>query len=855
LLTPAGRRDEWRREWAAEMEAVGRWHPIGALLDAALLRADAIRDGFWTDLRYGARTLARTPLFALSAIVALGTGIGANSALFSAVHAMLWRTPGQIADPERVAHIYTSDYSGPLFGMSSFPDYEHIRRNSKSLAETGAYSDGEAPVLIAAGSEPEQASICFATTSYFHVLGVRPYAGEFFATDSQEEAAVISDRFWERRFGRMPSALGASLQVNGVPMRVIGIAPAGFQGSGIEASPDLWVPLLQIHKVYPGFSRTVVDRRSRSLEVVARLRQGALLDQLRGELAVTAAALSKEHPADWTDRMNNPRRLTAVPLNESTFDPGSRGEAKEIAAMGFAVLGTVLLAVCATVGSMLLARARSRDREFAIRVSLGADRARLVRQLLTESGILAALGSALGIVLASWSMQVLNRTPSLWMGLDGVRLQLESDVLLYTAAITILAAAASGLTPAWLASRKDLNAVMAGVNARGDGRRLSRFLVAAQVCLSVTLLICSALLVRSFAKAQDARTGFRWEGVTLARLDLSGRGFTAQQSSDWTRGLVEHLQSAVPGVEAAAISERVMLVERLPRRGLRVEGYTYAPGESTENHTMFVSPGYLSLLGIPLLDGRALAWTDTPDRARVAVVNEAYARKYWPGKSALGNRMQSPRGPITIVGVAANTLFGSPTDPPGRPLLYLPVTQEVRPVLTAHLKLRPGTSPGTVREGLRSYESTLFPTHLASYEGSLREAAMPRWFATVLVGMSGFLALFLAALGLYGVLSFTVSQHRREIGVRLAVGGPPMRVARQVFAGMARLLAAGVVAGIAITGGAAQLLGSWLYGITPWDPLSWAGVLVLLGGAGVLASWAPLRRLVQVDPVTALRQD
>jgi predicted permease len=377
--------------------------------------------------------------------------------------------------------------------------------------------------------------------------------------------------------------------------------------------------------------------------------------------------------------------------------------------MGFAVIGAVLLAVCATVGSMLLARARSRDREFAIRVSLGADRARLIRQLLTESGILAALGGILGIAMASWSMELLNRTPSLWMGLEGVRLQPEPDVLLYTAAITILAAAASGLTPAWLASRKDLNAVMAGANTRGDGRRLSRFLVAAQVCLSVTLLICSALLVRSFAKAQGARTGFRWEGVTLARLDLSGRGFTATQSAEWVRGLADHLHQAVPGVEAAAMSERVMLVERLPRRGLRVEGYHYAPGESSENHAMFVSPGYLSLLGIPLLDGRDLAWSDTPDRVRVAVVNEAYARKYWPGKSALGQRMQSPRGPITIIGVAANTLFGSLTDPPGRPLLYLPVTQEVRPILTVHLKLRPGTSPSTVREALRTYENGLFP--------------------------------------------------------------------------------------------------------------------------------------------------
>lgn len=811
------------------------------------------------DLRHAVRLLVKQPGFTAVAVLSLALGIGINTTVFTLVSALLLKPlPGR--EPARLATVYTSDYSGPLYGTSAWPDYLEFRTRSKAFAGLAAYS--VKPLLFTEGNESQRVLAQFVSGNFFDVLGLQASYGRTVLKDEETEGqhpvVVLSEPFWRSRFGADPGVVGRAVALNGKPFTVVGIGPAGFPGLVRGVGMDVFVPLAMQAAVSGDSMRA---RGNRNLMLVGRLRPGAALEQARAELDVVARQLHADHPDVWTDRRGQPRRVSVLGEDGSRVLPQVRGPVSAfLGVLSFAV-SLVLLLACSNVASLLLARASARRREIAVRVALGARRSRLVRQMLTESLVLSTIAGGLGVIVAAVAVRaILALTPPLPFSL-ALGLELDSRVLLFALAVSLATGVAFGLAPALRASATAPLEALKAAPADGRRRRLTvrDSLVVAQVAGSLVLLAGAGLFLRSLTRAQAIDPGFDPRDAIVFSLDLAAQGYDRPRGAAFYAALQDRL-AALPGGAGATLTTYLPLTLGGERRSFRAVGYTPGPGEDMEVASSFVGADYFTTMRTGIARGRGFTVQDAPGTRPVVVVNEAFVRRFWPGRDGLGETIVLPwdGGDVSmeVVGIARDGKYASLGEAP-TPYIFYPHRQLYRSQMA--VVVRAGGDVGTLIPRVRPEVSALDPA-LAVYdvktlEAHLGTALYPARAAAVLLGLTGLLALFLAAIGLYGVLSYLVARRTKEIGVRMALGADRADVVRLVVGRGLRLAGIGLAIGLAVSTAVTRFTSFLLYDTSPLDPGTFAAVVTLLLGSALVAGWFPARRAAAVEPVIALRED
>lgn len=820
-------------------------------------------DTLWQDLTHGVRRLWRAPGFTIVAVATLALGIGANTAIFGLVNALLLRPPAHVAEPERLVMLYTSDFSGPAYGSSSYADFLDFREATDVFEGITLFRPGI--VGIGAGDALERTGAELVTADYFRVLGTPMRLGRSFLDEEgevgAEPVAVISYALWQRRFGGDPGIVGRAIDLNGRRVTVVGVAPERFAGRFPGFVVDVWVPFAQGPALGLASADALTSRGDRGVQVIARLRPGVTLEAAQERMRVVARRLHAAYPDAWTDVNDQGRRITLLSESEARLPPQIKLPVLGILGLLGAVVGIVLLICCANLAGLLLARASGRRREIAIRASLGAGRRRLVRQLLTESAVLATVGAALGLLLATWATDLLLAAEL------PVPVRLEFDlspdgrVLGFTALVAAAATLAFGLAPALRVSGVAPGETLRSESmaATGGRRRLTlqNALVVAQVALSLVLVVGALLFVRTLQHTAGVDLGFRPDNLLLVSVEPPP-GSAPGADADALGLEMRERVAALPGVVAATWADRVPLDLASGRRWVVVEGYEPRTGEDMEFHNMRVGPGYFETLGVPLLRGRGLEEADREGAPGAVVVNEAFARRFWPDGDALGRRIgiSGSAGPVLeIVGVTTTGKYLSPVEEE-RPFIYFPALQVPgRGPFTLHVRTAgdPTSLASAVRREIAATAPGWIVTAVRTMDDQLGVALLPQRLAAGALGLFGTLALGLAALGLYGVVAYAVAQRTREFGIRIALGAEGNAILRMVLRQGAGLVGTGVAIGMAGTLAVARLLEGLLLGTSALDPLAFGGAAATLVGVALLASWVPARRAVRVDPVVALR--
>jgi predicted permease len=809
------------------------------------------------DVRQALRALRRAPGVAAVAALSLALAIAANASAFSIVSSLLLR-PLPVQEPGRLVALFGVREGSPP-SILSWPDILDYR--SLDVFEGVAAHNG-IQVAVGGPGRPEMAWGEIVTDDYFDVVGVRPALGRLF-TDREgvgaggTSAVVLAHDFWRRRFAADPDVLGRTVRLNGRPYTVVGVTPRGFTGTRLFAfAPDVFVPLAAHEAIRPSTAGSLERRDARWLFAVARLRSGATLTEAGEAAGALARALAAEHPD--SNRGLGVRVLeNRAPINPWVLEPGTT---RRMAALLLLAMLLVLLIACANVANLLLARATARRREIAVRVALGAGRGRLVRQLLVESLVLAALGGGLGLLLAAWLVDLSSSfTPTLDFR-TAFDLRVDARVVAFTAAATVATGLLFGLLPALRASRPRL--VPALRDAVEDGRgagRLRQGLVVAQVALSLVLLTGAGLFVRSFEKARGLDPGFDPRGALRANVDLEPAGYDEARRREFHRRLLERARE-LPGVRSAALAFPLPLDAYSSGWEIVVEGRERSP--DAEDPLVFgstVSSGYFETLRTPIVRGRALDERDREDSPPAAVVNETFARRFWPGEEALGRRfsVDGTAGPwIEVVGVARDGKYLTLGEAP-RPYLFLPLAQ--RPISRVSVVARTEGDPDALVPALRAAVAALDPDLPVFGEKTLRQhmetplSGFESGAATV--GFFGVMALLLAATGVYGVVAYGAARRTREMGIRMALGARAADVLRLIVGGGARMAGAGMAIGLAGALLLSRSLTGLLHGVSAADPATYATVAAVVLAAALLASWVPARRATRVNPSLALRSE
>jgi putative ABC transport system permease protein len=801
-------------------------------------------DGLRQDLAFAVRMLRKNPGTTAIAILALALGIGANSAIFSVVGALLLR-PLPYPDAERLVRIYETNlikgWDRNSVAPANFLDWQEANEVFESMAAFRWSS----PALTGPGDAERLIGI-EAGAGFFRTLGAPIALGRAFdAADAGDRVAVLGHAFWRSRFGGDPDIVGRTLRLDGESVAVLGVAGTGMTYPG---DPDLWILSPRETPVSPG-DEPRGQRAERFLAAIARLKPGTSIETARAGMEPITRRLAERYPGT-----NRNFGVSLVPLREDMI-----GDARQASLVLLAVVGGVLLIACVNVANLTLARATARVRELAVRSALGAGRGRLIRQLLTESLLLALLGGGAGLLLAWWGLDLLIASaPFDPSGLPAIRL--DGTALGLTLLAALLAGLLFGLLPAWQAARGDLLAALKGGAREGTagprGRRLRHLLVAAEAAATVVLLIGSGLLLQSLVRLQAAETGVEPANVLTARLRLPATDYPEprQQAAFYER-LLERL-AAVPGVEAAGAATGLPLGGSYVSRSFAIEGRPLPDGDpGFDAWYHIVSPDYFRAIGMPLLQGRAPAATDA---AGVVVINDAMARRFWPGEDPLGRRISysstEPPDWLTIVGIVRGTITTAPGRPP-EPAAYVPFLQTPNPGMV--LVLRTGGAPRGLAPALRQAVRDLDPRipvyRVATMEQVLSGTFAHRRFLTFLVSLFAALALLLSMIGVYGVMSFAVVQRTHEIGVRMALGALRGDVLALVLRQGMGVVLAGIVPGLAAAFGLTRLLGSLLYGVGAADPPTFVFAPLLLLAAAAAACIVPARRATRVDPIVALR--
>jgi predicted permease len=807
------------------------------------------------DLGDAVRSLWRRPAFSAAVVATLALGLGLNTAVFAVVEALLWRPLPGVHAPSELVQLYRA-YPGERFGSLAVPDVVDLRERS------GPFLDGVAgwtfaTVSLTSQGEPRRVQGHLVSANYFEVLGVRPASGRVFGpADEQGEGAhpvvVLSHGGWQRLFGGEASVVGREIVVNGRAMQVVGVTPEGFRGALPALEPALFVPLMQLDQIRPAHAGALHARGQRFMNGIARLAPGVSVAQARDRLKTVMAELRRLHPDELEST-----EVNVVPQGEAGIHPSLRDAQ---AAMSFAVLSVVallLLIACVNVANLLLSRAHERSREVAVRLAIGASRAHLVRMLLTESLLLAAIACGCGLLLAKAALRL-----AAGIAIPGVAFtpdfRLGPAVLGFALLLTGATALLAGLVPALQATRPALVAALKGEDAAGRrGARVSRLLVVAQAGLSLVLLVCSGLFLQSLRSAETMDKGFATDGRLVASVDPSLQGYPRSDTDAFYTRLEASLRGE-PRVKSVAFTSVPPLGLNSTDRTLSVPGYTPRADERMSIHCASVTPAYFETLGIPLLRGRSFTAADTGEAPPVAVVNQRFAERYWPGQDALGRVVRIGRGrprDFTVVGVVPTGKYRSLGERP-LPFIYFAHAQEWTPGTTIliHADGAPEALAPALREHVRRIDPHLPLAGVASLEDSLGLALLPARVGGGVLAALGALGLALAAVGLYGVMASAVARRRREIGVRLALGAAPGRVAAQVIREGMGLVAKGAAIGLLGALGAAHALRGVLYGDAAHGPV-FALVPAALLVVAALASGIPARRAAAVDPLAALRQD
>jgi macrolide transport system ATP-binding/permease protein len=824
-------------------------------------------DGLTQDTRYALRWLFRSPGFALVAILSLGVGIGCNTAIFAVFDALLLR-PLPVREPSRLVDLYTSGADGDTYSTNSLPDIVDYRAEKTVFEDVAGYSP-----MFAGVSRGDRARLVLGeivTGNYFSTLGVSARLGRtLLASDDAPEAprtVVLSNRYWHREFGGEAAAVGRTLRIRGQEFTIVGVLDDSFTGMVPMLAPEIWVPVRFAEEVEPaGINEIVpsptgssrIDRRGqRWLFAKARLTRDTSIEQARAAIEVAASRLRGEHP-----QTNKDRRVTVRPTADTRLHPEADRLVAWLVAGTMLAVGLVLVIACANVAGMLLARAAARQREIAIRLAVGAGRARLVRQLLTESVILGGLGAGVGVLLALWLTRLLSTFDlpiPIALSLD---LRLDARVMAFTAAIALLTGVLAGLAPALRATRASLVRDLKGdAGERLGGRRWTGrdVLVVGQMAVTIVLLVTAGLLVRSLFAAQKADVGFPTDGLAIVSADTGMLRYTPERSQQYWSEVARQVQ-ALPGVQSVALASRLPFSLNFNRSSIAVPGHQKAADEMGKAiSSATVSPAYFATLGIGVLHGRAFAESDVPGDRRVAIVSEMFARTYWPDDTAIGRtvyeRTLSSGRAFEIVGVVANHTMQTVGEAP-QPAIYFSTTQ--RPsgynVLVARTASSDGALVGRMRETLLAREPDLLLMESQTMKGQMQGMLFPVRVAAVLVTAFSALGLALAAVGLYGIIAFAVAQRTREIGIRMAIGARPATVVRLVLRQGLGLALMGLVVGSLLGAVATRIVAGALYGVSVADPIAWGAAAAVLLTAAMLANAIPAYRAVRIDPVRALR--
>jgi putative ABC transport system permease protein len=812
------------------------------------------------DLRYAVRLLRRNPLFALTAVLSLAVGIGANTTIFTIANALLFRAPAGVTEPDRLVDIGRSQ-NRQGFDTNSYPNYLDIRKRNTVFSGVYAYRIEPQPMSLGGPDGAERVFGLLATNNYFDVLGARPRAGRLFRTDDSEEPganpiAVLSHRLWMRRFNGDPAIVGRTIVLNGHPFIVVGVAGDGFQGTSV-LSPDLFVPMNMLEAAMPRTSggSLLTSRASVWLVMGARLKPGLSIRQAQAELEVLGAMLEREFPSD--NRGKGLRVLAPSPI------PGQSGPVGGFMALLMGIVALVLVIACANVAGVLIARATARRREIAVRLAIGAGRARLISQLLTETTMLFALGGAAGLVLARVMTTLLvSLLPTLPFPLD-VSLALDARVIAFTVALSLAAAVLSGLVPALQASKTNVLPALKDEGPAGSGRpRARNVFVVAQVALSLLLVVAAGLLVRALSHAASLDPGFDPRGVELASVDFSLGGYTEATGRAFARDLIGRVRQ-LPGVQSATLSRMLPLgYSRMGLGGVTIPGAPPPPGGrwSPEVEWNIVEPGYFATLRTPLLRGRDFDDRDRERAQDAVIVNETAARMFWPGLEALGRAIvqETERGQfrtLTVVGVARDAKSRSLSDPPA-PYLYVPLQQQYSPRITIVARTADGRRiAGELRKLLASMDPNLPIVASQTLDDYTAIGLVPQRVAASVAGSLGLVGLLLASMGIYGVTAYMVARRTREIGIRVALGAQRGDVVRMVLRQGMTLAGVGVLIGLMLAAGASQLLATLLFGVPPIDPVTFIGSTLLFVAIGLAACLVPARRAIRINAMEALRYE
>jgi putative ABC transport system permease protein len=818
------------------------------------------------DFRFAWRLLLKSPAFTAVAVLSLALGIGANSTIFTLVNAVLLH-PLPMKDPDSLVAMFTTDERNRGAFLNLLPtsplNYADYRKMSDVFS--GLVAHQGVPLSFAGKGEPEQIFGEIVSGDFFSVLGATPALGRGFLPDEDKVpgaslVAVVSNNFWQRQLGGDPGIVGQTLKLNGHAFTVVGVAAAGFKGVNTIAQPALWVPYMTYPQVATGFFKENIDsRRALIFNVAGRLKPGVTLAQAEARLKNLATQLGKEYPND-----NGGRSVALLPLAQATINPGFRDNMVSAAGLLLTVVGLVLLIACANVANLLLARASVRQREVAVRLSLGASRRRLIRQLLTEGLLLAIVAGVLGMALAYWAQGVLwsQRPPGL--AADAVDLRPDLRVLGFTLGVSLLTAVLFGLLPAWRSSRPDLASEL---KQRGGGSgfgshlwSLRNMLVSLQVAVSLCVLIGAGLFVKSLGHSQKIDPGFDYEKLALLTFDLGAQGYDDERAHDFQNRVLERV-SGLPGVERATLASGVPLFQGGFSRTVFPEGVDSSDrknGKLVQLNT--VKPGYFETMGIPLKRGRDFAATDHKNAPHVVVINETMARQFWPEQEALGKRFKffGQDWWNEVVGVAKDGKYNFLGENP-QPHIYLSLEQVFEPAVTLHVRTSgdPTTALGMARKEVQAMDRLLPITGVFTFGEILRQSLWaPRMGAALLV-VFGLLSLVLAVIGIYGVMSYSVNQRTRELGLRMALGAEPGEVVKLVVTQGSALALVGIGIGLAVSLGlgllfSAQLSGL-LFDVSLRDPLIFVGIPLLLAAAALVASAQPAWRASRVDPTVALR--
>jgi predicted permease len=803
---------------------------------------------FWRDLTHGARALRKDPGFAAAAIFTLALGIGANSTVFSWINSTLLNPIPGASDPASLVAV-----SRGRSGSFSYPDYLDLRTRTHSFS--GLAAAQLCPVGITGRERPERVWGMLVSENYFDVLGVKPALGRGFLpsenVDGAEPFVVISYRLWQERFSGSAGVLGKTLPINSHDYTIVGVAPAIFQGSSTGLRTELWFPLVMTDQLAADLSGRLNRRKDSWLVLQGRLRHGVSREQAQSETLGLFQQIAREYP-------DSHKGATVVNLYPLWRAPnGANSIFSSLLPLLFALAGVVLLLACANLANLVLARGIARRREMAIRLSLGASRGRLVRQLLAESVVLALCGGALALAATLWtSGSLMQFAPTsnlpIWLSIP-VDHRVFAVTLLFSLLSTFLFA---GL-PALRASRMDPVSAMKDESAAG-GRtrsRLASALAAAQVAFSLLLLICASLLVRSFQASHSFDPGFNPRNVLVESWDLFPAGYSEAQGNAFNRQAIDKVR-ALPGVQSAALADWVPLGFNSNADSFEPEGYAAGPRESIEAGVAHVSPGYFATTEIPLVAGRDFLFQNSGNQATEVIVNEALAARYWPGQQAVGKRMRVEGKWATVAGVVRTSHYYDLDEPP-KPFLYLPLEQFYYADLTLHVRVNgdPLGWAASVTECIHQLNASLPIFDVGTLEARISAVTFPLRMAGAFSAAFGLLALALATLGIYGMVAYSTQQRTREMGIRMALGARPGQLVRLVIRQCVWMVAGGAAAGLAASFGATRLLGRFLLGVTATDPLTYFGVTSLLLAVALAACYLPARRAAAGDPIAALRAE